>query len=95
MASCGSSHSLYGSRPAVQEHDVWKFQFLRAFEFTKREELESYRKLFGPKLIVPLENALNADNCVVTIDGAWSKPRQAVAIEEEEAAVESLSLLAS
>jgi hypothetical protein len=81
---------------AVEEfkkHDVWKFQFLRAFEFTKREGLESYRKLFGPKLIDPLENALNANNCVATRDGGWAKPQQVVAIDEKETAVKSLLAL--
>ena len=51
-----------------KKHYMWKYQFLLSFEFTKSKGLESYEKLFGPKLIEPLEKFLDEDDCIPTVD---------------------------
>lgn len=68
----------------------WKFQFLPAFEFAKFPGLESYDKLFGPKLIKPLEDFIRADSCVPTSDGSLASPGQVVKLSEDEKASEDL-----
>lgn len=73
-----------------KKHDKWKYQFLPAFEFTKSKGLGSYQELFGPKLIEPLENFLEAHDCVPTADGAWAKPGQVVKLSEDSKAIEDL-----
>jgi len=72
-----------------KKHDKWKYQFLPAFEFTKSENLEPYEKLFGPKLIEPIEKFLKDDNCIPAVDGSWAKPDDVVKITEEANAVEA------
>lgn len=62
----------------------WKYQFRPVFDFTKAAEFESYVKLFGPKLIEPLEKFLEEDKWVPTIDGSTVKRSQAVKISEKE-----------
>ena len=73
-----------------KKHDKWKYQFLPAFEFTKSKGLESYDRLFGPKLIEPLEKLLEQDDCVPTADGGWARPGQVVRLLEDEKATEDL-----
>ena len=73
-----------------KNHDRWKYQFLPAFEFTKSKGLESYDKLFGPKLIEPIEKFLEEDDCIPTIDGSWAKPKQTVRLSENPSASENL-----
>ena len=74
----------------LKKDTKWKFQFLPAFEFTKSYGLESYDKLFGPKLVEPLEGFIKADYCVPTADGSWTSPGQAVKLSEDEKAYEDL-----
>ena len=76
-----------------KKHDKWKYQFLPAFQFTKSEGLESYDKLFGPKLIEPIEKFLNEDECIPTIEGGLAKLQQLVRLNEETAAIEDLSAM--
>lgn len=73
-----------------KRHEKWKYQFLPAFEFTKHKGLESYEKLFGPKLIAPIETFLEDDACIPTIDGGWAKPKQVVRLTESPKASEDL-----
>ncbi|MBI2908898.1 MAG: DUF3883 domain-containing protein [Chloroflexi bacterium] len=73
-----------------KNHAVWKYQFLPAFEFTKSKGLESYDKLFGPKLIEPLEQFLALDACVPTVDGGWARPDQSVIVSEDDDACDEL-----
>jgi len=73
-----------------KKHDRWKYQFLPVFEFTKSKNLEPYEKLFGPKLIEPIETFLKGDNCIPTIDDSWVRIDQVVRIKEETEASEAL-----
>lgn len=68
----------------------WKYQFLPAFEFTKSKGLEAYDRLFGPKLIEPLEKFLENDDCVPTTDGGWARPGQVIRVSEDQEASEDL-----
>jgi len=76
-----------------KKHEKWKYQFLPAFDFTKSEGLESYDKLFGPKLIGPVERFLEEDNCILTIDGGWAKPKEVVRITEASDARKALVVM--
>jgi hypothetical protein len=77
---------------SFQGHERWKYQFLRAFEFDKSaKDLEPYARLFGPKLIEPLERILKESEVALTVDGTWMKPDGVVRIDEESQAVKSLS----
>ncbi|HLG37249.1 MAG TPA: DUF3883 domain-containing protein, partial [Nitrososphaera sp.] len=73
-----------------KQHEKWKYQFLPAFEFTKTKGLESYERLFGPKLIEPIEKFLEDDECVPTVDGGWAKPKNVVQLNETPPAIDSL-----
>lgn len=73
-----------------KEHEKWKYQFLPAFEFSRKEDLESYYKLFGPKLIEPIDNFIEQDNCVPTTDGGWGEPNKVVWITEKPEAINDL-----
>ncbi len=73
-----------------KKHEKWKYRLLPAFEFTKSEGLESYDKLFGPKLIEPIERFLEDDDCIPTVDGGWAKPKQVVRLTEDSEASKDL-----
>jgi len=73
-----------------KRHERWKFQFLPAFDFTKDKGHLSYEKLFGPKLVQPLEEFIEQDNCVPTADGGWAKPSEVVKLAEDEKARQDL-----
>ena len=73
-----------------KNHKTWKYQFLPAFEFTKSPGLEVYNKLFGPKLIEPIESHLKQDACVPTAEGSWAKLEQVVKVNEEQKAIDDL-----
>jgi hypothetical protein len=64
-------------------HPLWKFQFLTAFDFKRNVGQESYEKLFGPKLVEPVEQSLNTDACVPTHDGGWTYLNHAVRLAED------------
>ncbi|GAI20228.1 unnamed protein product, partial [marine sediment metagenome] len=66
----------------------WRYQYLPAFEFTKSRGLESYEKLFEPKLIEPIEKFLWEGDSVPTIDGDNAKPSEVVKLSESEEAIE-------
>jgi hypothetical protein len=76
-----------------KNHNIWQYQFLPAFEFTKSKGLESYEKLFFPRLIEPIEKYLNENECVITIDGSWAKFSDVVRLCEKEKAIQNLSTL--
>jgi hypothetical protein len=71
-------------------HPTWKYQYLSAFEFTKSPGLESYSKLFGPKLIEPIEAFLRSTRPVPTADGDWGRIEEVIRVEENEAALKEL-----
>lgn len=73
-----------------KNHDRWKYQYLPAFEFTKSRGIEPYEKLFGPKLIEPIEKFLWEGDSVPTIDGDNAKPSEVVKLSESEEAIEDL-----
>jgi len=74
-----------------KKHEKWKYQFLPVFEFTKSKGDEAYNKLFGPKLIEPIEKFyLEEDDCIPTIDGSWAKHKQLVRLKENQNASEEL-----
>ena len=68
----------------------WKFQLLPVFEFTKSYGLESYDKLFGPKLINPIEKYIEDNNCIPTQNGTLTKINQAVKLIEDDKASKDL-----
>ena len=73
-----------------KKHEKWRYQFLPAFEFTKSKGLESYDKLFGPKLIEHIEKFLEEDDCIPTIDSGWAEPKQVVRLTEDQRDSEDL-----
>ncbi len=73
-----------------KNHDKWKYQFLPAFEFTKARGIEAHDKLFGPKLIEPVENFLQDDACVPTAESGWTKLGKAVKVNEDQKAIDDL-----
>ncbi|MBI4294976.1 MAG: hypothetical protein HY669_02270 [Chloroflexi bacterium] len=72
-----------------KKHDKWKYQFFPAFDFTKSPG-EPYDKLFGPKLIEPIEKFLNDRDSAPTKDGGWVKPKQVVRLTEDHEAAKNL-----
>lgn len=73
-----------------KQHDLWRYQFLPAFEFTHSKGLEAYEKLFYPELIKPIEEYLTTKPSALTIDGTWEKLNRLVRITEKQNAFESL-----
>ena len=71
-------------------HETWKYQYLPAFEFTDSKGLESYEKLFYPKLIEPIEKHLKETESVLTVDEQWAKPDEVIRITESEKAINDL-----
>lgn len=71
-------------------HDTWKYQYLPAFEFTHSKGLESFDKLFYPKLIEPIEKHLASTDSVLTIDDKWTKISEVVRLTEPQEAVDDL-----
>ncbi len=75
---------------SFKEHPKWKYQILPAFEFTKSRGDEAHDKLFGPKLIDPVESFLHDNPCVPTAKGGWVKPGKAIKINEDQKAIDDL-----
>lgn len=73
-----------------KKHDTWKYQYLPAFEFTHSKSLESFDKLFYPKLIDPIEKHLESTNSILTIDDQWAKITEVVHLTEPQKAVDDL-----
>jgi len=71
-------------------HDTWKYQYLPAFEFTHSRGLESFDKLFYPKLIEPVEKHLTSTDSVLTVDDQWVKITEVVRLTESQNAVDDL-----
>jgi len=71
-------------------HDTWKYQYLPAFEFAHSKGLESFDKLFYPKLIEPIEKHLVSTDSVLTIDDKWTKISEVVRLTEPQEAVDDL-----
>lgn len=70
--------------PFFKQHPRWRYQILPAFEFIKYKGQEQYDRLFGPKLIDPLEAFLRADACVPTRDDGWANPAETIMVDEWE-----------
>ncbi len=71
-------------------HDTWKYQYLPAFEFTHSKGLESFDKLFYPKLIGPIEKHLASTDSVLTIDDKWTKISEVVRLTEPKQVIDDL-----
>jgi hypothetical protein len=71
-------------------HDTWKYQYLPAFEFAHSKGLESFEKLFYPKLIEPIEKHLTETESVLTIDDQWAKLSDVIRLTEEDKAINDL-----
>lgn len=71
-------------------HETWKYQYLPAFEFTHSKGLESFEKLFYPKLIEPIEKHLTETESILTIDDQWAKLHHVIRLTEEDRAVNDL-----
>ena len=64
-----------------------------AFEFTHSKGLESFDKLFYPKLIEPIEGYIETSDSVLTIDDEWAKISEVVRLTEPQKAVDDLVYL--
>ena len=73
-----------------KEHGTWKYQYLPAFEFTHSKGLESFDKLFYPKLIEPIEKHLASTDSVLAIDDQWVKIAEVVRLTEPQKAFDDL-----
>lgn len=71
-------------------HDIWKYQYLPAFEFTHSKGLESFDKLFYPKLIEPIEKHLASTDSILTIDDEWAKITEVIRLTEPREAVNDI-----
>ncbi len=71
-------------------HETWKYQYLPAFEFTHSKGLESYEKLFNPKLIEPIEKHLTETESVLTVDDKWAKLSEVIRLTESGKAINDL-----
>jgi hypothetical protein len=74
-----------------QQHPTWRYQYFAVFQFSHSEGLESYKKLFLPRLIAPIEQFLKEIPSVPTADGQWAMPSQVVVIEESTKAIQALT----
>ncbi len=74
-----------------QQHEVWKYQYLAAFDFKRSPGFEAYDKLFGPKLIDRIEKFLADSPSVLTVKNAWAKPSDVVVVDETSDAIQALS----
>lgn len=74
-----------------QQHEVWKYQYLAAFDFKRSPGFEAYDKLFGPRLIDPIEKFLAESPSVLTASDTWAKPSDVVQVNETPNAVRALS----
>src|SRR5262249_21174784 len=79
--------------PEFKSHPKWKFQILSTFEFSKSVGSESYDRLFGPKLIQPLERFIDEDECIPTRNDCWVRPNRAVIADEDGEALKALVAL--
>lgn len=80
-----------GAIQYFQQHEVWKYQYLAAFEFKRSPGFEAYDKLFGPKLIDPIEKLLDESPSVLTVKDTWAKPSDVVLVDETSKAIQTLS----
>jgi hypothetical protein len=75
---------------SLVEHDRWRFEILPAFEFSKTPGLESYDKLFGPTLVEPLEEFLQTQACIPTVDGNLAPLKDIVRFDEDVKAADEI-----
>ncbi len=71
-------------------HALWKYQYLPAFEFSHSPGMESFEKLFYPKLIEPIEDFLRDTPSVLTVDEHWAKLGDVVRMTEKKKAIQAL-----
>ncbi len=76
---------------AFAEHDKWRYEFLPVFDFVKIPGLESHEKLFGPRLIQPLEEFLDTQPCIPTVNGHSARVKEVIRLDEEPEAVDDLA----
>src|SRR5207247_2650392 len=75
---------------AFVAHPTWRYEFLPVFSFTHAPGNEGYEKLFGPRLIEPVERFLNTEACVPTVQGSLAPLQRLVRLTEERSAAEAL-----
>jgi hypothetical protein len=73
-----------------RSHPTWRYQYLRAFQFSKSPGLEAYDQLFAPHLIEPLEQFLQSTDSVPLVEGKWGRISDSFVIDEGEQAQKSL-----
>lgn len=71
-------------------HPTWRYQYLPAFEFGHSEGLESFEKLFYPRLIQPIEEYLRDRDSILTINDRWAKMSEVVRLTEDDDAIDDL-----
>lgn len=71
-------------------HNTWKYQYLPAFEFTHSKGLESFDKLFYPKLIEPIEKHIVSTDSVLAMDDQWTRISEVVHLTESQEAFDGL-----
>ena len=89
--SGGSSVLCRKAIKYFQQHKIWKCQYLAAFEFKRSAGFEAYEKLFGPKLIDPIEKFLDETPSVLTVKNTWAKPSDVVLVDETPDAIKALT----
>jgi hypothetical protein len=70
-------------------HSLWRYQLLPVFESTDKSS-EAYKRLFGPRLMEPLEQYLKDDGSAATADGGFAKPHNAFRLKEDPKALNNL-----
>jgi hypothetical protein len=71
---------------AFVAHPTWRSQFLPMFTFSHSRGNEAYEKLFGPRLIEPIERHLNVEPCVPTAQESLAPLSRLVRLTEDESA---------
>lgn len=75
---------------AFKASDRWRFQFLPSFDFSRSVGQDSFEKLFGPRLIGPVEEFITTDRCIPANDGGWTSHNQAIRLSEDTRARDEL-----
>ena len=76
-----------------KQHPKWKYQILPTFEFRHDKGLESYDRLFGPRLIEPLENYISSTGTMPIMGGGLAPLSEVVKLNESEAAIKDFLAL--
>jgi hypothetical protein len=75
---------------AFVAHPTWRYQFLPMYTFSHSRGNEAYEKLFGPRLIEPIERHLNVEPCVPTAQESLAPLSRLVRLTEDQSASNDL-----